>query len=87
MDRGGGGAGGPLRGRVRQLFPVFTNSRLRSWQLPVVGSAQGHQVVNVGGAAVVPVPQVVQLGAVDGGVAPDASPVPDGGGQSLGPVA
>ena len=74
--RSGAGAGLPPVSSFCQLQVMFL-------QLPVMGSAQGNQVVDIGGTSVVPVPQVMQLGAVDGSVAPDASLIPHRGRQPL----
>ena len=63
--RSGAGAGAPPVSNFYQFPVVFT-------QFPAVGPAQADQFVDVGGSAVVPVPQVVQFSAVDGGVAPYA---------------
>ena len=78
--RAGAGTGLPSVSNFHQLPVVLL-------QLPMMGSAQGHQIVEVGGNAVTPIPQVMQLGAVNRGVAPHAPPVPDGGGQPLRTVA
>ena len=78
--RPGAGTGLPSVSNFHQLPVVLL-------QLPMMGSAQGHQIVEVGGNAVTPIPQVMQLGAVNRGVAPHAPPVPDGGGQPLRTVA